>query len=127
MDTQPETTASSFVYNRIPTKVSRKDFNRYIEPHLHRPKKGPKPKLSLYKIFNYILYVFIGKYLSCLRKLDCVIIFKAGFETQLRASRLSISFGMSALGMACQIRNGRLQGGIQPDHVATLQGLDEVA
>ena len=57
MDTQPETTASSFVYNRIPTKVSRKDFNRYIEPHLHRPKKGPKPKLSLYKIFNYILSV----------------------------------------------------------------------
>jgi transposase len=57
MDTQPETTASSFVYNRIPTKVSRKDFNRYIAPHLHRPKKGPKPKLSLYKIFNYILYV----------------------------------------------------------------------
>ena len=47
MDTQPETTASSFVYNRIPTKVARKDFNRYIEPHLHRPKKGPKPKLSL--------------------------------------------------------------------------------
>jgi hypothetical protein len=35
MDTQPDTTASSFVYNRIPTKVSRKDFNRYIEPHLH--------------------------------------------------------------------------------------------
>jgi hypothetical protein len=57
MDTQPETTASSFVYNRLPTKVSRKDFNRDIEPHLHRPKKGPKPKLSLYKIFNYILYV----------------------------------------------------------------------
>ena len=57
MDTQPETTASSFVYNRIPTKVARKDFNRYIEPHLHRPKKGYKPKLSLYKIFNYILYV----------------------------------------------------------------------
>ena len=31
MDTQPETTASLFVYNRIPTKVSRKDFNRYID------------------------------------------------------------------------------------------------
>jgi hypothetical protein len=30
MDTQPEITASSFVYNRIPTKVSRKNFNRYI-------------------------------------------------------------------------------------------------
>ena len=57
MDTQPETTAPSFVYHRIPTKVSRKDFNRYIDPHLKKPKKGPKPKLSLYKIFNDILYV----------------------------------------------------------------------
>ena len=52
MDTQPETTASSFVYHRIPTKVSRKDCNRYLAPHLHRPKKGPTPQLSLYKIFN---------------------------------------------------------------------------
>jgi hypothetical protein len=34
---------------------------------------------------------------------------------------------MSALGMARQIREGRLQSGIQPDHVSTLQGLDEVA
>jgi transposase len=57
MDTQPVTTASSFVYHRIPTKVSRKDCNRYIEPHLHRPKKGPQPKLSLYQIFNDILSV----------------------------------------------------------------------
>jgi len=57
MDTPPETTERSFVYHRIPTKVSRKDFNRYIAPYLLRPKKGPKPKLSLYKIFNYILYV----------------------------------------------------------------------
>jgi transposase len=57
MDTQPATTERSFVYNRIPTKVSRQDFNRYIAPYLHRPKKGPQPKLSLYKIFKYILYV----------------------------------------------------------------------
>jgi hypothetical protein len=51
MDTQRNTAMSSFVYNRIPTKVSRKDFNRYIDPHLKRPKTGPKPTLSLYKIF----------------------------------------------------------------------------
>ena len=70
---------------------------------------------------------FIGKYLSGLRELDCVIMFKAGFETQLRASRLSVSFGMSASGMARQIRDGRHQGGIQPDYVSLLQGLDEVA
>lgn len=57
MDTQPAASPPSFIYHRIPTKVSRKDFNRYIDPHLKKPKKGPKPKLSLYKIFNYILYV----------------------------------------------------------------------
>ena len=57
MDTQLNTAMSSFVYNRIPTKVSRKDFNRYIDPHLKRPKTGPKPKRSLYKIFHDILYV----------------------------------------------------------------------
>lgn len=57
MDTKPEANRDRFVYNSIPKKVSRKDFNRYIAPYLKKPKKGPKPKLSLYKIFNYILYV----------------------------------------------------------------------
>jgi len=57
MNTPLQTSPLSFVYHRIPTKVSRKDFNRYIDPHLKRPQAGPKPKLSLYKIFNYILYV----------------------------------------------------------------------
>lgn len=45
-------------YNGIPKQVSRKDFNEYIWfPHLSKRIKGPKPKLSFYKIFNYILYV----------------------------------------------------------------------
>ena len=44
-------------YNGIPKKVSRKDFNDYILPHLKKRVKGPEPKLSFYKIFNYILYV----------------------------------------------------------------------
>ena len=44
-------------YNEIPKQVLRKDFNKYINPHLRKPKKGPKPKLSFYKTFNYILYV----------------------------------------------------------------------
>ena len=57
MDTQLKTAMSSFVYKRIPTKVSRKDFHRYIDLHLKRPKTGPKPKLSLYKIFNALLTV----------------------------------------------------------------------
>ena len=44
-------------YKGIPKQVLRKDFNRYILPHLSKRVKGPKPKLSFYKIFNYILYV----------------------------------------------------------------------
>lgn len=50
-------TQKSLKYNGIPKQVSRKDFNRYIKPHLKKRFKGPKPKLSFYKIFNYILYV----------------------------------------------------------------------
>jgi len=52
-----ESNSKELRYNEIPKQVSRKDFNRYIRPHLRKPKKGPKPKLSYYKIFNYILYV----------------------------------------------------------------------
>jgi hypothetical protein len=52
-----ETDEKKLIYNEIPKQVSRKDFNKYINPHLSKPKKGPKPKLSFYKIFNYILYV----------------------------------------------------------------------
>ncbi|MBI1923449.1 transposase [Candidatus Poribacteria bacterium] len=44
-------------YNSLPKPVSRKDFNRSINPHLKKRFKGPKPKGSFYKIFNYILYV----------------------------------------------------------------------
>lgn len=44
-------------YNCIPKKVTVKNFNQYIKPHLKKCFKGPKPKLSFYKIFNYILYV----------------------------------------------------------------------
>lgn len=51
------TTTKQLVYNTLPKQVSLKDFNRHIKPHLKKRLKGPKPKLSLYKIFNYILYV----------------------------------------------------------------------
>ena len=44
-------------YNGIPKQVTLKNFNRYIKPHLSKRIKEPKPKLSSYKIFNYILYV----------------------------------------------------------------------
>ncbi|MDE0426562.1 MAG: transposase [Candidatus Poribacteria bacterium] len=52
-ETQQETPR----YNGIRKQVSRKDFNRYIFPHLKKRIKGRKPKLSFYKLFNDILYV----------------------------------------------------------------------
>lgn len=45
------------IYNVLPKSVSRKEFNRFIRPHMKKPVKGPKPKLSTYQTFNYILYV----------------------------------------------------------------------
>jgi len=42
---------------KLPVKVSERDFNRFVKPYLRVPVKGPKKKISTYKIFNYILYV----------------------------------------------------------------------
>lgn len=50
-------TKTKRTYNKLPVKVSRREFNHHILPHLRLPIKGPKPKLSPYRIFNYILYV----------------------------------------------------------------------
>jgi len=44
-------------YHKLPTNVSLAHFRRYIEPYLSKGKRGPKPKISLARIFNYILYV----------------------------------------------------------------------
>ena len=53
MDTKTKTKLKK----KLPIKVSEKDFNRYIKPHLRTPVKGRRQKISNYKIFNYILYV----------------------------------------------------------------------
>lgn len=45
------------VYNKLPTKVTRKEFNRYINSHLSKGSRGPDTKVSRYKIFSYILYI----------------------------------------------------------------------
>ena len=42
---------------KLPIKVSRNDFNRFIKPCLSSRYKGPKSKISKYKTFNYILRV----------------------------------------------------------------------
>lgn len=48
---------ASKVYNKLPTKVTRKEFTRYIKPNLSVGSRGQAPTLSYYKIFNHILYV----------------------------------------------------------------------
>jgi hypothetical protein len=48
---------ASNVYNKLPTKVTRKEFTRYIKPHLKVGARGQAPTLSYYRIFNHILYV----------------------------------------------------------------------
>jgi hypothetical protein len=65
--------------------------------------------------------------LSRIRKFAQVIALQEGFEASLQASRLSITFGMSALGMTRQRRDGLLQRVIEPCDVPGFQGLDTPA
>ena len=44
-------------YNKLPRKVTQNEFNTFIKPCLSKNKRGKKPKISYYKIFNYILKV----------------------------------------------------------------------
>lgn len=44
-------------YKTLPIKVSLKDFNRYIKPHLSVGSRGPGTTLSTFQIFNYVLEV----------------------------------------------------------------------
>ena len=45
------------VHNHLPKRVSLKHFNRSILPYLSKGTRGPQPKISYFKIFNYILKV----------------------------------------------------------------------
>ena len=39
----------------IPTQVGVGLFEQFVLPHLSTGRRGPAPKLGLFKIFNYIL------------------------------------------------------------------------
>lgn len=43
-------------YNKLPRKVTQNEFNTFVKPCLTKA-KSRQPKISYYKIFNYILYV----------------------------------------------------------------------
>lgn len=57
MSMKKEVCLTAKTSNKLPVKVSRADFNKYIDPYLSRGKRGPKTSISRYKIFNYILFV----------------------------------------------------------------------
>ena len=42
-------------YNKIPTALNENEFNEFVLPHLKRDTRGPSKKISLFKLFNYIL------------------------------------------------------------------------
>ena len=42
-------------YQSIPTFLKENEFNEFVLPYLTRGRRGPKPKLSFFKLFNYIL------------------------------------------------------------------------
>jgi transposase len=44
-------------YNWIPTELSENDFHEFIFPHIKSGRRGPKPKISYFKMFNYFLYL----------------------------------------------------------------------
>jgi transposase len=45
------------VYTKIPTQLTKKNFNEFFLPYLSMPKRGPKCKIEYFKIFNYILKI----------------------------------------------------------------------
>lgn len=42
-------------YNKIPTALRENEFNEFVLPHLKKGTRGPSKKISLFKLFNYIL------------------------------------------------------------------------
>lgn len=54
--------AKSKSWQAIPTNLTLEQFEEFVLPHLKRGTRGPKPKLPLHRIFNYILKLL---YLGC--------------------------------------------------------------
>ena len=54
--------AKSKQWQGIPTSLSVEQFDEFVLPHLTRGRRGPPLKLTLHKVFNYIL---LQLYLGC--------------------------------------------------------------
>ena len=47
-------------YNWIPTELSQSDFHEFVFSHITSGRRGPKPKISYFKMFNYFLYLMVS-------------------------------------------------------------------
>jgi transposase len=49
------------LYQQIPTHLTLEQFNEFVLPFLPMGSRGPQPKLTLHRIFNYILkFLYLG-------------------------------------------------------------------
>lgn len=44
-------------HSAIPTQLTEKQFQTFVEPYLSRAKRGYDCKIPLFRLFNYMLYV----------------------------------------------------------------------
>jgi transposase len=80
--------AQSHSRQGIPTKLTLEQFEQFVLPHLHIGSRGPQPKLSLHRIFNYILKLL---YLGCQWKELPIEKNKAG-QPEIHYSRIYAAF-----------------------------------
>lgn len=93
---------------RIPTELTEKEFETYVLPYLPKQPCGPAPNISLYKIFNYILYVL---YTGCQWKsLQKAIDKKADGKAEIHYTNVFRRFNYwSAMGVFTKQFVGNLQ------------------
>ena len=49
------------LYQQIPTHLTLEQFNEFVLPFLPMGSRVPQPKLTLHRIFNYILkFLYLG-------------------------------------------------------------------
>src|ERR1700721_2319994 len=75
-------------WQAIPTQLEPAEFEQFVLPYLSIGSRGPAPKLSLYKIFNYVLKIL---HLGCQWKE--LPIEKVATVTRKRTTRVFTAFG----------------------------------
>ena len=93
---------------KIPTELTEKEFEEYVLPYIPKQMCGPRPKIALYKIFNYILYI---AYTGCQWKsLQKVIDKNADGKAEIHYTNVFRRFNYWS---ACGVFNQQFMGNLQ--------------